>query len=178
MAQAKKASLEKSPRDEVKLDTTQVAVEDDSNAAGEGLAPLMAGGTASTNPEPNEVDNSAFEAQAMDSMYTQTAPSAPIPDVTAPGITSDSLGVDGRMMSEPKGKAAKASKEEGFPEGIIIEAGDTPKFPGEQQGNFVIVSEDVYFKTQAPRSKRPMFTLLYAKGTAVQVREVQDKTGE
>lgn len=61
----------------------------------------------------------------------------------------------------------KGVPEEGVPDGIILEPDEDLYFEGDQNGNMITVTKNVYRKVFPRGCKKPSYTLLYRKGTQV-----------
>ncbi len=78
--------------------------------------------------------------------------------------TPKSKGYQNKAIRKPQTKSKYVPAE---PKGHIIHLGEEITVPGDDMGNAVVVSEDVYREVLPRNSKRSSFILLYTKGTVV-----------
>jgi hypothetical protein len=78
--------------------------------------------------------------------------------------TPKSKGYQNKAIRKPQTKGKYVPAE---PNGHIIHLGEEITVPGDDMGNAVVVSEDVYREVLPRNSKRSSFILLYTKGTVV-----------
>ncbi len=78
--------------------------------------------------------------------------------------TPKSKGYQNKAIRKPETKAKYVPTE---PNGHIIRIGEEITIPGDDTGNAIAVSEDVYREVLPRNCKRPSYILLYRKGTIV-----------
>ena len=109
----------------------------------------------------------AEEAVVTPSVISEVAEEAPAEVkelVIEEPKTPKSKGYQNKAIRKPEVKGKYVPAE---PKGHIIHLGEEITVPGDDMGNAVVVSEDVYREVLPRNSKRSSFILLYTKGTVV-----------
>lgn len=78
--------------------------------------------------------------------------------------TPKGKGYQNKAIRKPQTKKAYVPAE---PKGHIIRIGEEITIPGDDNGNSIVVSEDVYREVLPRNTKRSSFIILYRKGTVV-----------
>lgn len=109
-------------------------------------------------------------AQAdSDETAEETAPKPkPAAKKTSRKVATPDTGIiETKEEPRPEPVMPPAHREEGAPNGIILESGESLVIEGDDDGTYVTVSRDVYRKITPYNARRPTYILLYPRGAKI-----------
>lgn len=106
----------------------------------------------------SEIENTD-ETLVIEEQPVEVAPEAPV--MAARAVSTDVGVVDTKEAPRPQ------IRQEGAPDGLILEPGEPVIIEGDDFGHFIVVKQDVYRKAFPNNARRPSYIMLYARGSQI-----------
>lgn len=106
----------------------------------------------------SEIENTD-ETLVIEEQPVEMAPEAPVKAARA--VSTDVGVVDTKEAPRPQ------IRQEGAPDGLILEPGEPVVVEGDDFGQFIVVKQDVYRKAFPNNARRPSYILLYTRGSQI-----------